>query len=151
MITILTIPLILILIIFSLWYDYFVWISLAILSIFMHINVLSMKTINKNLNIKNIHDLSADAAEMANEYGHFYTHPFASKDYAGICALNQFTGILIACINAYHGIYWTIFFAVINWYSLAYAAHFFNPLIRFEQSNKLHVHQEILDHLRSSE
>ena len=149
MISILAPPLSLLLIVLTFWFDYVGWICLVILSLFMQVNVLIFKSKSKNITIRNSHELSVDAVELASKFSHIYTHPFASRTYAGICGLNQFTGVVIACINAYHGIYWTIGLAVVNWYSLAYAAYFFNPLIWFEKSNQLHIHEEIVDHLRT--
>lgn len=149
MITIIAIPITLIAILSSIWFDYSGWFFLLLLSIIAQISIVVLKSENSQFDINESDYLTIEASEMLKKHRHIFIYPMTCKQLAGVLGLNQFVGILFVILNIYNEIYWTLLLAIINWYSLAYAAYFFNPLIWFANSNQLHTYDEIVDYIQN--
>jgi hypothetical protein len=126
------------------WHDYLAWVYIIIAGIFFHISIFFMKVENKNLHFKEPDALSLEAQILMKKFWHFYNMPSGSLDYSSTCSTFQFVAIIVAGINAYHDIYWPIGLAIVAWFSFAYAAYFYNPLIIISKTEQRYVHEEIV-------
>lgn len=131
-------------IVLTFWYDYAAWIYILIAGIFIYVSIFFMKVENRNLHFKDPNELSFEAQILMKKFWHFYNMPLGSLDYSGTCSTFQFVAIIVAGINAYHDIYWPIGLAVVAWFSFAYAAYFYNPLIVISKTEQRYVHEEIV-------
>lgn len=95
-------------------------------------------------------ELSLPAREVFEKYIIFFTHPFASRDYASAAAGMQFLGIAVALLNYFvhdQG-YYVFLIAFFNWFSCAYLSHSFNPLQWLHKSGRAQELEEISRHMR---
>lgn len=140
-------PILLIASILTYWYANTFWIYMLIFNVIMYIWVFAYKRKNENL-ILNEHDgLSDEAIAMMKKFTHIYAYPFATRDVASLCTINRYFGAVFGLFAIYKGDYWKLGYAVVNWFTLAYAAYFFNPTLWFSRSNQLHIHDEIVNHI----
>ncbi len=95
-------------------------------------------------------ELSLSAREVFEKYIIFFTHPFASRDYASAAAGMRFLGIAVALMNDFvhdQG-YYVYLIACFNWASCAYLSHSFNPLQWLHKSGRAQELEEISTHMR---
>jgi len=75
------------------------WLILAIPSVFLLINLLSLK----QKKWKYIPELSESANRMFQKFGHYYTMPFAGSDFSSAASTLIFAGIAITIIGVFKG------------------------------------------------
>ena len=64
---------------------------------------------------KHIPELSEAANAMLQKYGHYYTMPFAGRDFSASSSTLMFAGAAIAVIGAFKGFWWGLVVALANW------------------------------------
>lgn len=70
----------------------------------------------KQVRWKHIPELSATANQMREQYGHFYTMPFAASDYSASASTLQFAGIAVAIVGAFKGFWWGLGIGALNYF-----------------------------------
>jgi hypothetical protein len=143
MLTIISLVIALIVVITQFWVGYIGVIYLAIVTLHAYASILYFRSKSKSLTQRKSLGLSEEAYEVLKKYHHHFEMPFATKDYASLCALHQFIAIILFGINVYQGIYWAIGGILIFWYAFANASVQFNPEGWLRASGKIHLYEEI--------
>lgn len=99
---------------------------------------------------KYIPELSPDANDLLQRYGHYFAMPFASKDFSASAATIQFAGIIIAIIGIFRGFWRAIALAVANWFIMGYIAISLSPVSLLAESTTLQIaHDEVVEYINS--
>ncbi len=141
------VPICLGILISAFWFDYIGWIFLLIFTIIMQSVVFVFKSENSKYQLTDAWPLSFQARIMLRDYRHRFEYAMSCQQVAGLCALNQFLGIVYVVINCFNEIYWTIPLALVNWLSLGYAATFLNPVDWFKHSGQMETYEEAWNHV----
>jgi len=97
-----------------------------------------------------ISDLSSEANELLQRYGHYFAMPFASKDLSAGAATSQFAGIVLAIVGLYKSFWWGIALAVVNWFLMGFISVSLSPISLLVKSPSLKiVHDEIVEYINS--
>ncbi len=97
-----------------------------------------------------IPDLSPEANELLQSYGHYFAMPFASKDLSASAATSQFAGIVIAIIGLFKSFWWAIALAAGNWFLMGFVAVSLSPVSLLAKSPALQiVHDQIVEYITS--
>ena len=97
-----------------------------------------------------VEELSPSANEVLQKFGHFYSMPFAGRDFSGACSTIQFGAVGVGIVGAFGGFWWGIGIAVSFWFVLGPAAMAFNPTNFIQnQPDILAAHEEIIEWVAS--
>ena len=95
-----------------------------------------------------ITDLSSEANELLQRYGHYFAMPFASRDFSASAATSQFAGIAISIICVFKSFWWGIALAVGNWFLMDFVAVSLSPVSLLVNSPSLQMaHDEIFEYI----
>ncbi len=123
------------------------WIPIAIVDLIIGIQLWAAK---QKYRFNYIHDLSSEANELLQRYGHYFAMPFASRDFSASAATSQFAGIAIAIIDVFNTLWWGIALAAGNWFLMGFVAVSFSPVSLLEKSPALQMaHDEIVEYITS--
>ena len=101
------------------------WLPIGLVDVFICIQLWAVK---QKYRFNHIPDLSSEANNLLQRYGHYFAMPFASKDFSASAATSQFAGILIAIISVFKSFWLAIIFAAINWFVMGYIAVSLSPV-----------------------
>ena len=91
-----------------------------------------------------IPELSALGNEMLNKFGHFYTMPFAARDFCNSAAAFNVASIFLGAIDGFKGAWWGVALAVVNLGVMAFTARAFNPTVFITDPRKRMAHDEVI-------
>lgn len=91
-----------------------------------------------------VEELSPSANEMLQKFGHYYSMPFAGRDFSGAASTIQFAAVAVGIIGAFKGFYWGLGVAVAFWFVLGPVAMAFNPTNFIRGSHLETAHEEVL-------
>jgi hypothetical protein len=140
MLTIISLVVALVVVIAQFWIGYVGLIYLSIVAIHAYSSIFYFRSKSKNLTERKNLGLSEEAYEVLKKYHYHFEMPFATRDYASLCALHQFIAIVLFGINVYQGNYWAIVGMVVFWYAFANASVQFNPAGWLKASGKIHLY-----------
>jgi hypothetical protein len=120
------------------------WIILCFPIIFVLITLLTVKV----KKWKHIPELSERANKLFQKYGHYYTMPFAGRDFSSSASTLMFAGAAIAIIGAFKGFYWGIGLGIINWLVMGFVAKAFNPTIFLTDPLDKMAHEDIITYIK---
>lgn len=93
---------------------------------------------------KHIPELSEPANAMLQKFGHYYTMPFAGRDFSASCSTLMFAGVVIAVIGAFKGFWWGLAIAVANWVVMGFLSRAFNPTNFIADPLERLAHEEVI-------
>lgn len=93
---------------------------------------------------KHIPELSEPANAMLQKFGHYYTMPFAGRDFSASCSTLMFASIVIAVIGAFKGFLWGLAIAVANWVVMGFLSRAFNPTNFIADPLERLAHDEVI-------
>jgi hypothetical protein len=96
---------------------------------------------------KRIPELSDSANSLLQKYGHFYSMPFAGRDYSSAVSTVMFAGVIISAIGSFKLYWWGLAVAVGNYLVMALVSKFFNPTHFFADQEEQLAHEEIVSFL----
>ncbi len=76
----------------------------------------------KGRQARQIPELSQPANDLFQKYVHFYSTPFASRDYSASAATSQGAGVVLCIISVFEGFYTGIALGAINWVAMGFVA-----------------------------
>ena len=132
-------------IIWSFFSPKWAWLPIAVLISIIVITFFSVKL----RKWKYIDELSSDANKLLQNYGHYYSMPFAARDFSSSSSTIQFIGIAMAISNAVKGFYWGIAIAVLIWLIMGPIAMGFNPTSFIKDESFRSAHEEIIEWINS--
>lgn len=91
-----------------------------------------------------VEELSPSANEMLQKFGHYYSKPFASRDFSSSASTLQFAFVAVGIIGAFQGFYWGLGVAVIFWFVFGPVSLAFNPTGLIRGSHMESAHIEVL-------
>ena len=95
-------------------------------------------------------ELSIEANDLLQRYGHYFAMPFASKDFSASAATFQFAGIIIAVVGLFRGFWWAIALAAANWFLMGFIAVSLSPVSLLVESTTLQIaHDEVVEYINS--
>lgn len=119
------------------------WVVLALSAIFLLVTLLGVK----QKKLEYIPELSNDANRMLQKFGHYYTMPFAGRDFSASASTVMFAGVAIAIIGIFKGFWWGIGIAVVNWFLMAFISRAFNPSNFLVDHSERMAHDEIISYI----
>jgi len=119
------------------------WLLLALPSIFLLISLFGVK----RKKWRHIPELSEAANRMFQKFGHYYTMPFAGRDFGRSAAILMCAGIPIAIIGAFKGFWWGIGIAVANWYGMYLVSKAFCPIYSLDDPHEQMAHDEVVSYV----
>ncbi len=123
------------------------WIPIVLADLVICINLWAAK---QKYRFKYLPDLSPEANDLLQHYGHYFAMPFASKDFSASAATSQFAGIIIAIIGLFRGFWWAIALAAANWFLMGFVAVSLSPVSLLVESTALQiVHDEVVEFINS--
>jgi hypothetical protein len=93
---------------------------------------------------KHIPELSEPANTLFQKFGHYYTMPFAARDFSASSSTLIFAGVLIAVIGAIKNFWWGAAIAVANWIVMGALSRAFNPENFIANPIERLAHEEII-------
>lgn len=93
---------------------------------------------------KHIPELSEPANAMLQKFGHYYTMPFAGRDFSASCSTLMFAGVVIAVTGAFKGFWWGLAIAVANWIVMGFLSRAFNPTNFIADPLERLAHEEVI-------
>lgn len=117
------------------------WLIMAVPTTFFLINALALK----QKKWQPIHELSEPANLLLVEYGHYYSMPFAGRDFSASSSTLGLVGAGITVINVFKGFYWGIGIGISYWCVMIYLARFFNPTNFLVDPIEKASHQELIN------
>jgi hypothetical protein len=93
---------------------------------------------------KHIPELSEPANAMLQKFGHYYTMPFAGRDFSASSSTLMFAGAVIAVIGAFKGFWWGFAIAVANWIVMGFLSRAFNPTNFIVDPLERLAHEEVI-------
>jgi hypothetical protein len=73
-------------------------------------------------------ELSSEANELLQRYGHYFAMPFASKDFSASAATSQFAGVLLVLIGLFKSFWCSVILGAVNWFQMGYIAVSLSPV-----------------------
>ena len=123
------------------------WIPIAVVDLIICIQLWAAK---QKYKFNYISDLSPEANELLQRYGHYFAMPFASKDFSASAATSQFAGIALAIVGLFKSFWWGIALAVGNWFLMGFVAVSLSPVSLLVKSPSLQIaHDEIVEYITS--
>jgi hypothetical protein len=116
------------------------WVVLAVPIAFLLITFMGLK----QKRWKHIPELSEPANAMLQKFGHYYTMPFAGRDFSASCSTLMVTGVVIAVIGAFKGFWWGLAIAVANWIVMGFLSRAFNPTNFIADPLERLAHEEVI-------
>jgi len=99
-----------------------------------------------------VEELSQSANEMLRKFGHFYSMPFAGRDFSCACSTIQFGAVAVGVVGAFNGFWWGLGIAALFWFVLGPAAMAFNPTNFIQnQPGMLAAHEEVIEWVTSKQ
>ena len=120
------------------------WIPIAIVDFIIGISLLVAK---QNYRFKHIPDLSPEANDLLQHYGHYYAMPANCKDLSGSTTISAFTGIIIAVIGIFKGFWWGIALAIGNWFLMGFIGTRLTPFHWINSPSLKTAHDEICKYI----
>lgn len=93
---------------------------------------------------KHIPELSEPANAMLQKYGHYYTMPFAGRDFSASSSTLMFAGVVVAAIGAFKGFWWGLAIAAVNWIVMGFLSKAFNPTNFIADPIERIAHEEVI-------
>ncbi len=123
------------------------WIPIILVDLVIYIQLWAAK---QKYRFNYIPDLSPEANDLLQRYGHYFAMPFASKDFSASAATSQFAGIIIAVIGLFRSFWWAIGLAAANWFVMGFVAVSLSPVSLLAKSPALQIaHDEIVEYINS--
>jgi hypothetical protein len=118
------------------------WIILAVPFVYLLGQALLVKFLYR---WKEIPELSAEANELFKKYGHYYTMPFAGRDFSSASSAVGLTGMIISIIGVFFGFWWGLI-GLISIYIGNRLGKFYNPSMFLEMlsNTEKRAHEEII-------
>jgi len=82
--------------------------------------------------------------QMLQKYGHFYTMPFAAREFSGSSSAFQLASFILGAIDGFKGEWWGVGLALVNVGVMAYAARAFNPTVLITDPLERLAHDEVI-------
>jgi hypothetical protein len=98
---------------------------------------------------KYIPELSDEANVLFQKYGHFYTMPFAARDFSSSASGYELMSIVLAVICGFKGAWWCIAVAIANIAIMGFIARNFNPTPFITDPLERIAHAEVIDYMNS--
>jgi hypothetical protein len=93
---------------------------------------------------KHIPELSDSANALLQKYGHFYSMPFAGRDYSSAASTLLFAGVIIGVIGTFKLFWWGITIAAGNYLVMGVVSKAFNPTSFLTDPEEQLAHEEII-------
>jgi hypothetical protein len=122
-----------------------------IILIFPTIYIIITLFLVKQAKWKYIPELSESANDMFQKFGHYYTMPFASRDYSASASILSFAAIIIAVIGAIKGFIWGIGIGVLYFIIMGFIARAFNPTCFLVGRVDHMAHEEIIEYVKEKQ
>ena len=100
------------------------WLAIGIVDLFI---VLTSWSAMGRHRVKHVEELSPAANAMLQRYGHYFSMPFASRDFSASAASSQFAGVVLGIISSISGFWWGLAFAGANWFLMGGVAVGLSP------------------------
>ena len=100
---------------------------------------------------KHIPELSEAANAMLQKYGHYYTMPFAGRDFSASSSTLMFAGAAIAVIGAFKGFWWGLVVALANWLVMGLLSKAFNPTSFIADPLERLAHEEVISFIMANQ
>lgn len=134
--------------IWSFFQPVWAWAPLVMAALILLIVLLSLKL----KEWRYVEELSPGANEMLQKFGHFYSMPFAGRDFSGACSTIQFGAVAVGVVGAFSGFWWGLGIAALFWFVLGPAAMAFNPTNFIQnQPGMLAAHEEVIEWVTSKQ
>ena len=134
-------------VILSFWYPVEAWILIGIAEAVIIIVLFGQKT----RKWKHVPELSQDANEMLQKFGHFYAMPFAGREFSSSASAFQLSSIVIGIICGFKFLWWGVGIAVANMFLMAYVSRAFNPTQFLLDERERIAHEEVISYITSKE
>lgn len=92
-----------------------------------------------------IPELSEAANQMFQKFGHYYTKPFAGRDFSASATTIMFGGVVLSIIDIFKGFWWGIGIGIINWFVMGLVSRAFNPTNSLVDPIEQMGHKEIIE------
>jgi len=132
-------------IIVSFWSPIWAWVILGIAEVVILFTLMGVKS----QKWKYIPDLSEPANAMLQKYGHFYTMPFAARDFSSSASAYQLASIALGIVCGFKGMWWGVAVAVGNMMLMAFVARAFNPTVFITDPLEQLAHEEVISYVMS--
>jgi len=119
------------------------WVILALPAFFLLITLIGVK----QKKWAHIPELSNYANRMLQKFGHYYSMPFAARDFSASASTVMLAGVVVAIIGIFKGFWWGIGIAVVNWFLMAYTSRAFNPSNFLVDDRERKAHDEIISYI----
>jgi len=120
------------------------WIILGFPIVFLLVVLISVKV----KRWRYIPELSDRANKLLQKYGHYYTMPFAGRDFSASASTLMFAGVFVSIIGALKGFWWGFLIAAMNWFVMGIVAKMFNPTVFLVDPLDKAAHEEIITYIR---
>lgn len=122
------------------------WVPLVISGLTLLVVLLGVK----QKKWRHIDELSEAANQMLQKFGHYYSMPFAGRDFSAACSTIQFGAVGVGIVGAFFGFWWGLGLAVLFWFALGPAAMAFNPVNFIQGEPTLRfAHDEVIEWIMS--
>ena len=123
------------------------WLPIALVEIIICVQLWAAK---HKYRFNYISNLSSEANDLLQRYGHFFASPFASKDFSASAATSQFAGIALAVIGIFRSFWWGVAFCAANWCVMGVVAVSLSPASKLAKNPALQiVHDEVIKFINS--
>lgn len=123
------------------------WIVLAVRAAILLISLISLK----QKRWKHVPELSEPANAMLQKYGHYYTMPFAGRDFSAAASTLMFAGVAVAVIGAFKGFWWGLAVAAVNWFVMGLVSKAFNPTNFIADPMERLAHEEVISFIMAKQ
>lgn len=123
------------------------WVVIAVPIAILLVTLISLK----QKRWKHISELSEPANAMLQKYGHYYTMPFAGRDFSAAASTLMFAGVVVAVIGAFKGFWWGFAIAVVNWLVMGLVSKAFNPSNFIADPMERLAHEEIISFIMAKQ
>ena len=120
------------------------WMPIAIVDFIIGFLLLAAK---QNYRFKHIPDLSPEANDLLQHYGHYYAMPANCKDLSGSAVISEYTGVIIAIIGIFKGFWWGIALAIGNWFLVGFIDVSLVPWHWINFPSRKKIHNEICKYI----
>lgn len=127
----------------ELYFVFWGWVILGVPFVFLLLTLVSVK----QKKWKHIPELSDSANRMLQKYGHYYTMPFAGRDFSACASTLMFAGIVAAIIGVFKGFWWGIGIAIVNYLIMGLVSRAFDPTNFLADPLEQKGHEEIIQYI----
>ena len=123
------------------------WIILAVPFVYLLCQAFLVKFIYR---WRHIPELSTEGNRLFQKHGHYYTMPFAGRDFSTASSVVGLTGIIISIIGLFFHFWWGILIGLVSLVACNYLGRFYNPSMFLEllSDSDKQAHEEIMSFLR---